>query len=254
MANRVLEICVESVDHGVAAERGGAHRIELCSDLPSGGITPSAGLMRAARSYVQIPIHVLIRPRPGDFCYSDREFEIMHHDILAAKHFGMGGIVLGLLHKDGRVDLERTKAFVELARPLPVTFHRAFDASENFDVSLEDVIKTGASRILTSGGQSRATDALSTLSELVRKAAGRIAVMPGGGINPSNVVGIVQTTRASEIHSSAGTSGPEVSGNGQASPSLRPASGYHVPSAEFEQRVAELAHLLNGVVADEPAL
>jgi copper homeostasis protein len=158
MSNRVvLEICVESVDHAVAAERGGAHRIELCSDLSSGGITPSAGLMQTARRQVRIPIHVLIRPRPGDFCYSDSELEIMRNDVLAAKQFGMDGVVLGILQPTARVDIERTRALVDLAHPLPVTFHRAFDASETLEAALEDVIQTGASRVLTSGGEARAS-------------------------------------------------------------------------------------------------
>ena len=149
MPNRlVLEICVESVDHAVAAERGGAHRIELCTDLASGGITPSSELMQTVRQQVRIPIHVLIRPRAGDFCYSDSELEIMRNDIRAAKQLGMDGVVLGILQKNGRIDVERTKALVELADPLPATFHRAFDASGDFEASLEEVIRTGVYRIL----------------------------------------------------------------------------------------------------------
>src|ERR1700691_3806606 len=215
MPNRlVLEICVESVDHAVAAERGGAHRIELCSDLTSGGITPSAGLMQTARRHVRFPIHVLIRPRAGDFCYSDHELEIMRDDIQAAKSFGMDGIALGILHEDARVDIERTKALVELARPLPVTFHRAFDASGNLETSLEDVIQTGAARILTSGGESRAADALSTLARLVQAARGRILLMPCGGIDSENVVRIVRTTLAQEFHTSVGASRSGATNNG----------------------------------------
>ena len=179
---------MESVDHAVAAERGGAHRLELCSDLSSGGITPSAGLMQTARRYAKVPIHVLIRPRPGDFCYSDRELEIMRCDIQTAKQLGMDGIVLGVLHANNRVDIAQTKALVQLARPLPVTFHRAFDTSPSLETSLEDVIQTGASRILTSGGASSAMEAVSTLARLVQLSRGRILVMPCGGINPENVV------------------------------------------------------------------
>ena len=193
MSTCVLEICVESVDHAVAAERGGADRIELCSDLPSGGITPSAGFMQTARRQVRIPIHMLIRPRPGDFCYSDHEFQIMRDDILAARQSGMDGVVLGILRPDGQVDVERTRSLVALAHPLPVTFHRAFDVSPDLDASLEDVILTRASRILTSGGQSRAIDALPTLARLIEKAKGRILVMPGGGINSDNVVRVAQS-------------------------------------------------------------
>jgi copper homeostasis protein len=251
MSNRfVLEICVASVDHAVAAECGGANRIELCSDLPSGGITPSAGLMQTARRQVRIPIHVLIRPRPGDFCYSDNEFEIMRNDILAAKQFRMDGVVLGMLQPDARVDIERTRVLVELAHPLPVTFHRAFDASENLEAALEEVIQTGASRILTSGGKARATDALLTLARLVQAARGRIVLMPGGGINSKNIVEVVRKTLAREVHTSAGTSNPDLAGNGNgASGSGETTSS--IPPASFEEKVAKLVSLLGSVPHDE---
>jgi copper homeostasis protein len=235
----VLEICVESMDHAIAAERGGAHRIELCTDLSSGGITPNPTLMQAARRQVHIPIHVLIRPRAGNFCYSDPELDSMRNDIRAAKQFGMDGVVLGILHENTRIDIERTTALVEFAHPLSVTFHRAFDAANNFETSLEEVIKTGASRILTSAGQTRATDGLPALARLVRAARGRILIMPCGGINSENVVHIVKTTLAQEVHSSAGTSGngSDLSlGNNEAGASLQ--------SELFEQKVATLVSLL----------
>jgi copper homeostasis protein len=244
----VLEICVESVDNAVAAELGGAQRIELCSDLSSGGITPSAGFMQTVRRHVRFPIHILIRPRPGDFCYSDHELEIMRNDILAAKQFGMDGIVLGILHENTRVDIERTKSLVAAAQPLPVTFHRAFDVSENPDKSLEDVIQTGASRILTSGGQPRATDALPALARLVQNAKGRILIMPCGGISAENVTHIVRTTRAQEVHSSAGTSNPGLLPHDATDGNL--ADGPSLQSALFEQKVAKLVSLLSKVEND----
>lgn len=251
MPNRfVLEICVESVEHAVAAERGGAHRVELCSDLPSGGITPSAGLMQTARRYVRVPIHVLIRPRAGDFCYSDRELEIMRNDILAAKQFGMDGVVLGILHESTRVDVARTKALVEFAHPLPVTFHRAFDASENLEASLEEVIQTGASRILTSGGQPRATDGLSTLTRLVQAARGRILLMPCGNINSENVVRIVQVTSAREIHTSVGASRSASANGGNGLAPGTGASLSRLPAPMFEQQVVRLVSLLGNVSRD----
>jgi len=240
----VLEICVESVDHAVAAERGGAQRIELCSDLPSGGITPSAGLMQTVRRHVSIPIHVLIRPRPGDFCYSDSELEIMRNDILAARQFGMDGVVLGVLRPNARVDIERTRALVELARTLTVTFHRAFDAVPNLDASLQDVIQTGASRILTSGGKARATDALSILARLVQAARDRIVLMPCGGINAENIVQVVQKTGAREVHTSAGTSNPNLGDNGDNVSSESDSTNSSLPVASFEEKVAKLAGLL----------
>ena len=252
MPNRfVLEICVESVEHAIAAARGGAQRIELCSDLSSGGITPSAGLMQTVRRHVRAPIHVLIRPRAGEFCYSDHEFEIMRDDIHAAKQFGMDGVVLGILHKNTRVDIERTKALVELARPLPVTFHRAFDASGDLETSLEEVIRTGASRILTSGGKPRAADALSTLARLVQAARGRILLMPCGGIDSENVVSIVRTTLAQEFHSSLGASRSDSTSGGNGSPDGTGASLSRLQSPLFEEQVAKLVSLLGNVSHDD---
>src|ERR1700722_11437580 len=248
MPNRlVLEICVESVDHAVAAERGGAHRIELCTDLASGGITPSAELMRTVRRQVRIPIHVLIRPRAGDFCYSGSELEIMRNDIRAAKQLGMDGVVLGILQKNGRVDVERTKALVKLAHPLPVTFHRAFDASHNLETSLEDVIQTGAPRILTSGGEASAMDALSTLARLVQLSRGRILVMPCGGIIADNVVRIARTTLAQEFHTSVGTSHPRSADQSNRLAHGNDAAASSFPAAAFEERVRNLVNLLRGL-------
>src|SRR6202041_979873 len=201
-----LEICVESVEYAVAAERGGADRIELCSDLSSGGITPSAGFMQTARRHVSVPIHILIRPRAGDFCYSDHELETMRDDIHAAKQVGADGLVFGILHENNSVDVERTKMLVEFAHPLPVTFHRAFDLAENRTAALEDVIHTGASRILTSGGEQRATDALLILTHLMQAAKNRILIMPCGGINSANIERVVRTQLAREIRTSVGTS------------------------------------------------
>ncbi len=252
MPNRlVLEICVESVEHAVAAERGGAHRIELCTDLSSGGITPSAALMQTARRQVRIPIHVLIRPRAGNFYYSDHELEIMRNDIRAAKQFGMDGVVLGILHENARIDIERTKALVELAYPLSVTFHRAFDASHSLETSLEEVIQTGASRILTSAGQPRATDGLQTLARLVQAARERISVMPCGGINSDNVLQIVRTTSAREVHSSAGASNPNTAGNGGDLYQASNEACFGLQSGLFEQKVAKLVSLLGDVSQDE---
>ncbi len=247
----VLEICVESVDHGVAAERGGAHRIELCSDLSCGGITPSAGLMQTARRHVRVPIHVLVRPRAGDFCYSDHELEIMRNDIQAAKQLGMDGVVLGILDENTRIDVERTKSLVELAHPLPVTFHRAFDASGNLETSLEGVIRTGASRILTSGGEPRATDGLPILAHLVQAAKGRILIMPCGGINYGNLARIVQVTLAREVHTSVGASrlGPTSDGNGL--PYGTGVSFSRLQSPIFEEQVARLVKLLANASHDE---
>jgi copper homeostasis protein len=250
-----LEICVESVDHALAAECGGAQRVELCSDLPSGGITPSAGLMQTVRRHVHLPIHVLIRPRSGNFCYSHHELEVMRDDIQAAKRFGMDGIVLGSLHEDTRINIEQTKSLVELAHPLPVTFHRAFDASANLEMSLEEIIQTGAARILTSGGKARAVDALSMLARLVEAARERILLMPCGGIDSGNIVRIARTTLAHEFHTSVGVSRSNAAG-GDGTDQHRRAASHSGPSL-FEEQVAKLSRLLAsvsdvGAAHDEP--
>jgi copper homeostasis protein len=242
-----LEICVESVDHAVAAERGGAHRLELCSDLSSGGITPSAGFMQTARRHAKLPIHVLIRPRPGDFCYSDHALEIMRRDIETAKQVGMDGIVLGVLHPNNHVDIAQTRGLVQLANPLPVTFHRAFDASHNLETSLEDVIQTGASRILTSGGEASAMEAVSTLARLVQAARGRILVMPCGGINSDNIVRVARTTLAEEFHTSVGTSHPRSPNTHGRLSHGNDAAASSLPAAAFEERVRNLVNLLRGL-------
>jgi copper homeostasis protein len=234
-SNFVLEICVESVDRAMAAERGGAQRVELCSDLSSGGVTPSAGLMKTARKHVRLPIFVLIRPRRGDFVYSKRELDTMAEDIQTARQLGMDGIVLGLLNARGEVEVARTRKLVELAHPLPVTFHHAFDAARNLQRSLEAVMKTGAKRILTSGGKPRAVDNVSGLARLVAAANGRISIMPGGGINARNVVRISRQTLAREIHTSLGTS--LASSNGHA-------KGTADGNLSFERKVKELVDLL----------
>jgi copper homeostasis protein len=240
----VLEICVESVEHAMAAERGGADRIELCSDLPSGGITPSAGLMQTVRRHVTVPIHVLIRPRAGNFLYSDLEIESMQHDIEAAKQIGMDGLVLGVLDKNNRIDVKHAKFLVDLARPLPVTFHRAFDLTKDRVSALEDVIRTGASRILTSGGQERAVDALLTLTRLARAATNRIQIMPCGGINSTNIVRIVRATSAREIHTSVGMSRLRSIGESTRAPRRRNSGGGF---DSFEKKVVKLVRQLNGI-------
>jgi copper homeostasis protein len=201
MASRyVLEISVEGVASATAAVRGDAQRIELCSNLAAGGLTPAPGLMMGARANVEVPIFAMIRPRAGDFVYSDEEFAAMRASIRLAKEMQMDGLVLGLLRTDGRVDIERSRELIEQASPLQVTFHRAFDECRDLQKSLEDVIKTGAARLLTSGGKQTAPEALALLGDLVRLAGDRLIVMPGSGLHAGNVQEAVAKTGAREYH------------------------------------------------------
>ena len=195
-----VEICIDSVHSAVAAEKGGAQRVELCSDLVEGGITPSAGLIATVRQKIQIGLQVMIRPRAGDFHYSADEFDIMRRDIRMAKQLGANGVVFGLLDPEGNVEVERTRELVELARPLNVTYHRAFDMARDLDKSLEDVISTGADRILTSGAEVAAADAIPALKRLVATAGGRIVILVGGGMKPHNAPRVIAETGAREIH------------------------------------------------------
>jgi len=204
----LLEICLDSVDSAVAAERGGADRVELCAGLPEGGTTPSAGTIAAVRKKISIGLHVMIRPRGGDFCYTPDEFGIMQRDILIAKQLGANSIVLGILGADGNVDVERMRQLVELARPLKVTCHRAIDMSCDLLRAAHDVIDTGAHRILTSGGEKTATAGVHAIAKLVQTVQGRIPIMACGEISSSNVQRIVEQTNVREIHVGLGDAVP----------------------------------------------
>jgi copper homeostasis protein len=201
----LLEISVESVDAAAAAERGGADRIELCAELSVGGLTPDAALIRAVRQRIQIPIFVMIRPRAGDFVYSWAEFAEMKKTAAAAKDSGASGLVFGILKPDRTVDIDRSRELVELAQPLPVTFHRAFDACPDLSQALEDVVSSGASRILTSGGATSASEGAAVLAMLVAAAGKRITIAPGAGINAGNILQLAIATRAQEFHSGLST-------------------------------------------------
>ncbi len=205
MARPVLEVCIESISGVVAARDGGADRVELCDNLADGGTTPSLGTIAAALDAGGIDVMVMVRPRGGDFLYSDLEFDVMQRDVASAHDLGARGVVFGLLSGDGAVDRDRTARLVELARPLEVTFHRAFDMSRDPFEALETLIELGIDRILTSGQKPTAPEGAPLIRRLVETAAGRIAVMPGCGIREHNIRRVLDETRATEAHFSAGS-------------------------------------------------
>lgn len=197
---KLIEVCLGSVESVLAAERGGADRVELCSDLFEGGLSPSIGTVRTALRLSSIPINAMVRPRGGDFCYSDVEFEVMKEEVRAFKAEGVNGIVFGILTEDGRVDMERSKEIINLARPLSVTFHRAFDMTYDLASSLEDLVSLGVDRVLTSGGEATVPEGAEVLRDLVRQAGDRIIVMPGCGLSERNFHRMDGIIGAKEYH------------------------------------------------------
>ncbi|MDT4761569.1 copper homeostasis protein CutC [Sphaerochaeta sp. PS] len=195
-----IEICLESIESVLAAEKGGADRVEFCADLFEGGTTPSLGAFKVARQHSTIKMSVMIRPRGGDFCYSDLEFEAMKEDIRLFREAGADCVVFGILTPEGEIDLERTRQLIELARPMEVTFHRAFDMTPNAQASLETLIGLGVDRLLTSGLEATVIEGIETLAALVRQAGDRIIVMPGCGITERNFAYLDSKVKAKEYH------------------------------------------------------
>lgn len=196
----LLESVVETVGAARAAEHAGARRLELCVRLEDGGVTPPAGLVTAVLERVSIPVFVMIRPRAGDFVYSEAEMSEAVQQAIAARQRGAHGLVLGVLHADGRIDVDRTRRLVERAEGLPVTFHRAFDAVPDQHAALEDAIAAGAARVLTSGAAPTAFDGADRLAALVQQGGARITVLAGGGIRAHNAQAIVARSGVREVH------------------------------------------------------
>jgi copper homeostasis protein len=206
--NYRFELCAETLEAAIAAQQGGADRLELCTDLHLSGLTPASALLAATLQHVSIPVHVLIRPRAGDFVYSAAEFALMLRQIDAAKAAGAHGIAVGILLPDGRIDVPRTRELANHARPMHVTFHRAFDEVAGYDKAatfseaLEDVILTGADTLLTSGGAPNVLEGATSIGRLQIQAGDRLAIMAGGGLKLSNLAEVVQRSGVTTLHGS----------------------------------------------------
>ena len=204
----MLEIAVFNISSAMAAEKAGADRIEICENPYDGGTTPSYGTLKIAKEKINIPIFPIIRPRGGDFLYNEEEFAVMKKDIELCKQLHYEGVVIGLLHANGSIDIKRTKQLVELAYPMEVTFHRAFDRAINPLEAMEEIINAGCQRILTSGQTPKAWDGKELIKQLIEQAQDRIIIMPGSGIRSNNIKEMAAFTGAIEMHSSARKSVP----------------------------------------------
>lgn len=237
-----LEICAGSVASCLAAQAGGAQRVELCGNLLEGGVTPSLGQIALAREQLQIALHVIIRPRGGDFLYTPLEVDVMARDIDACRRLGVDGVALGLLTPDGDIDVVRCRDLVALATPMAVTFHRAFDVARAPEQALEDVITIGCSRLLSSGQAASAPEGATRLAMLRQQAGERLCVMPGAGVRASNVADLVRRTGCREFHTSARAS--FASGMRHRHPSVRMSAPGHDDDTLAETDARLVAQIL----------
>src|SRR4051812_9304364 len=196
----IVEICVGDLESALAAGPGGADRVELCDHLEVGGTTPGAGTIAEACRRLAIPVHVLVRPRGGDFVHTEAELAAMRYEIELARKLGAAGVVIGLLKPDATIDREQTAALVDLARPMSVTFHKAFDQTPDLEQSLDTLVALGVDRVLTSGGRPTALEGTEALKRLVEQARGRIAILAGGRLSPKNLPAILAGTGVREVH------------------------------------------------------
>lgn len=242
-----IEICVDNIASVEACEAGGAARIELCAGLVEGGTTPSAGFLKAARAVFSGRLMMMIRPRGGDFVYSPAEAAIMAEDIRVARDGGADGVVFGCLQPDGQIDESLTSSLMDAARGMDITFHRAFDVSRNPAASLETLVRLGIPRVLTSGGRPSVPEGLDAIAALVQQAAGRITILPGGGVRPELIADIVRRTGVTECHLSARETLP--SPMVYRRPEI-PMGAAAVPG-EYERKVARAALIRQAVAAAE---
>ncbi|TNE63703.1 MAG: copper homeostasis protein CutC [Bacteroidetes bacterium] len=217
----ILEVCVTNIQSAITAQRAGAHRIELCVALDTGGLTPSKGLLQAVRRQLQIPVNVLIRPREGNFCYSSSELEIILADIRICREAGANGVVIGAADQTGQLHREHLEAMLEAAGPLDVTCHRVFDFTPDPFEALETLIELGIPRVLSSGQAASAHAGRLLLQRLAEQAKGRISIMPGAGLTPSNIQEVARTTGATEFH---------LTGREKV---MQPNTGVHIPGLEW---------------------
>jgi copper homeostasis protein len=202
MKKNIFEVCVYNYQSAFNAQVAGADRIELCDNMYEGGTTPSYGMITTVSSVLKIDINVMIRPRGGDFCYDDIEYEIMMEDIRKCKELNVNGVVFGILKPDGNIDIEKTSQLCMLAKPMSVTFHRAFDMTIDLMRSLDELTGIGIDRVLTSGGSNTAIEGIAAIRRFVDKSQNRIIIMPGSGINAENIKQISEMTGANEFHMS----------------------------------------------------
>ena len=205
MSGPLIEVCVEGIDGLAAAQAAGADRVELCASLLEGGLTPSLGVVRASLEIATIPFHVIIRPRVGDFLYSELEYKTMLEDVTACRELGVAGVVIGCLTADGRIDEARVAELTQAARPLAVTCHRAFDMTRDPVEAIEALVRCGIDRVLTSGQRNSATEGVDTLRRVHDAARGRIKIMACGELDAGNIADVVRRSEADEFHFAAPT-------------------------------------------------
>ncbi len=240
----ICEVCIESVDGALAAERGGADRLELCGELALGGISPSVGLLRQVVAATSLPVMVMVRPRAGGFCYTPAEIEMMAAEISFLQDDSVAGVVFGVLDRDGRINVKACKRLVDLARPMSVTFHRAFDWTRDASEATDTLMDIGVDRILSSGQQPTAEQGSDLLQTIARQAGDALTIMPGSGVNEANVRQLIETVRTTEIHFSAGVLAEPDKSYSRGNVPMMSVENYVVRKTS-EDRVRKISHAAN---------